>query len=152
MNSDRMFELAQALAVAKSRQDVPAALAVLHVDMLLETPAFGTSARVLVENEKVLSRFFVSFPDYNVVLEGHAASGSSSTCRSYAPSPASRPMRSGGGFLAMPPPGSRPRNDTFPVTQDCKHASRFTRQTRRRDQDGAIVRHRHRPQSKTEHR
>ena len=26
MNSDRMFELAQALAIAKSRQDVPAAL------------------------------------------------------------------------------------------------------------------------------
>jgi hypothetical protein len=37
MNSDRMFELAQALAVAKSRQDVPAALAVLHDDMLLDT-------------------------------------------------------------------------------------------------------------------
>jgi hypothetical protein len=50
MNSDRMFELAQALAVAKSRQDVPAALTVLHEDMLLETPAFGTSARGLAEN------------------------------------------------------------------------------------------------------
>ena len=63
MNSDRMFELAQALAVAKSRQDVPAALAVLHDDMLLETPAFGTSARGLAENAKVLTRFFASFPD-----------------------------------------------------------------------------------------
>jgi hypothetical protein len=59
MNSDRMFELAQALAVAKSRQDVPAALAVLHDDMLLETPAFGTSARGLAENAKVLTRFFL---------------------------------------------------------------------------------------------
>jgi hypothetical protein len=37
MNGNRMFELAQKLAVAKSRQDVPAALAVLHDDMLLET-------------------------------------------------------------------------------------------------------------------
>ena len=55
MNSDRMFELAQALAVAKSRQDVPAALTVLHDDMLLETPAFGTSARGLAENAKVLT-------------------------------------------------------------------------------------------------
>ena len=72
MNSDRMFELAQALAVAKSRQDVPAALTVLHDDMLLETPAFGTSARGLAENAKVLTRFFTSFPDYNVVLEGYA--------------------------------------------------------------------------------
>ena len=80
MNSDRMFELAQALAAAKSRQDVPAALAVLHDDMLLETPAFGTSARGLAENEKVLTRFFTSFPDYNVVLEGHAANGDALVC------------------------------------------------------------------------
>ena len=80
MNSDRMFELAQALAVAKSRQDVPAALAVLHDDMLLETPAFGTNARGLAENAKVLTRFFTSFPDYNVVLEGHAASDDTLVC------------------------------------------------------------------------
>ncbi|MEH2551613.1 putative ester cyclase [Bradyrhizobium sp. AZCC 2262] len=80
MNSNRMFELAQALAVAKSRQDVPAALTVLHDDMLLETPAFGTSARGLAENEKVLTRFFTAFPDYNVVLEGHAANGDTLVC------------------------------------------------------------------------
>ena len=73
MNSDRMFELAQALAVAKSRQDVPAALKVLHDEMLLENPAFGTHARGHAENEKALTRFFASFPDYNVVLQGHAA-------------------------------------------------------------------------------
>jgi predicted ester cyclase len=80
MNSDRMFELAQALAVAKSRQDVPAALKVLHPEMLLETPAFGTSARGLAENEKVLNRFFASFPDYSVVLQGHAASEDTLVC------------------------------------------------------------------------
>jgi len=80
MNSDWMFELAQALAVAKSRQDVPAALAVLHDDMLLETPAFGTSACGLAENAKVLTRFFASFPDYNVVLEGHAANNDTLVC------------------------------------------------------------------------
>jgi steroid delta-isomerase-like uncharacterized protein len=80
MNSDRMFELAQALAAAKSRQDVPAALAVLHDDMLLETPAFGTSARGLAENAKVLARFFTSFPDYNVELEGRAASDDTLVC------------------------------------------------------------------------
>jgi predicted ester cyclase len=80
MNSDRMFELAQALATAKSRQDVPAALEVLHDDMLLETPAFGTSARGLAENEKVLTRFFTSFPDYDVVLEGHAANQDTLVC------------------------------------------------------------------------
>jgi hypothetical protein len=38
-----MFELAQALAMAKSRQDVPAALKVLHPDMVLECPPFGSS-------------------------------------------------------------------------------------------------------------
>lgn len=80
MNSDRMFELAQALAVAKSRQDVPAALKVMHPDMLLESPAFGTRARGLAENEMVLKRFFASFPDYNVVLQGHAASADTLVC------------------------------------------------------------------------
>jgi predicted ester cyclase len=80
MNSDRMFELAQALAVAKSRQDVSAALKVLHPDMLLESPAFGTRASGLAENEMVLSRFFGSFPDYNVVLQGHAASEDTLVC------------------------------------------------------------------------
>jgi predicted ester cyclase len=80
MNSVRMFELAQALAVAKSRQDVPAALEVLHPDMLLETPAFGTAARGLAENEKVLRRFFASFPDYDVVLHGHAANDDTLVC------------------------------------------------------------------------
>jgi hypothetical protein len=44
----------------------------LPEDMLLENPAFGTKARGLAENEKVLTRFFTSFPDYNVVLQGHA--------------------------------------------------------------------------------
>jgi predicted ester cyclase len=80
MNSDRMFELAQALAVAKSRQDVSAALKVLHPEMLLENPAFGTRARGLAENEKVLNRFFAAFPDYNVVLEGHAANDETLVC------------------------------------------------------------------------
>ena len=80
MDSDRMFELAQSLAAAKSRQDVPAALKVLHGDMLLESPAFGTSACGLAENEKVLIRFFAAFPDYNVVLEGRAANHDTLVC------------------------------------------------------------------------
>lgn len=36
-----MFELAQALAVAKSRQDVPAAVKLFHPDMVLETRPSG---------------------------------------------------------------------------------------------------------------
>lgn len=42
MNPDRMFAVAQALSEAKGRQDVQAAMKLLHPGMLLETPAFGT--------------------------------------------------------------------------------------------------------------
>lgn len=75
-----MFELAQALAVAKSRQDVPAAMRLLHQDMLLESPAFGTRARGRAENEKALTRFFASFPDYEVALCGHASNDDTLVC------------------------------------------------------------------------
>jgi predicted ester cyclase len=51
-----------------------------HRDMVLETPAFGTTARGLSANEKVLTRFFASFPDYDVALQGHASDGSSLIC------------------------------------------------------------------------
>jgi predicted ester cyclase len=80
MNGHRMFELAQALAVAKSRQDVAAAVRLLHPEMVLETPAFGTTARGPASNEKALSRFFASFPDYDVGLEGHADDGDTLIC------------------------------------------------------------------------
>lgn len=80
MESHRMFELAQALAAAKSRQDLPAAMKLFHPEMVLETPAFGTSARGLAENEKVLARFFTSFPDYRVELDGHADNGETLVC------------------------------------------------------------------------
>ncbi|MGP4028149.1 ester cyclase [Actinomadura sp. 3N407] len=75
-----MFELAQALAAAKSRQDLPAAMKLLHHEMVLEAPAFGTTARGPAENEKALARFFASFPDYDVALEGHAGGGDALAC------------------------------------------------------------------------
>jgi len=80
MNRNRMLELARALAVAKSGQDVLAAMKLFHRDILLECPAFGTMARGLAENEKVLTRFFTSFPDYNVVLQGHAGNDDTLIC------------------------------------------------------------------------
>jgi steroid delta-isomerase-like uncharacterized protein len=80
MNGDRMFELAQDLALAKSRQDVAAAMALLDDDMLLEAPAFGTRARGQAENEAALAKFFRNFPDYSVVLEGHASNGETLIC------------------------------------------------------------------------
>jgi len=75
-----MFELAQALAVAKNRQDVPAAVKLLHQEMVLESPAFGTTARGPAENEAALTRFFASFPDYHVALEGHAINSETLIC------------------------------------------------------------------------
>src|SRR5712675_895818 len=80
MDGARMFELAQALAIAKSRQDVSAALKLFDADMVLESPAFGTRARGLKANTEVLTRFFESFPDYNVVLHGHADNGDTLIC------------------------------------------------------------------------
>jgi hypothetical protein len=75
-----MFELAHDLAVAKSRQDVPAALRLLHPKMLLESPALGTRASGPAENKLALTRFFASFPDYDVALHGHASSGGTLVC------------------------------------------------------------------------
>jgi hypothetical protein len=70
-----MFELAQGLAVAKSRQDVAGALKLLDKDMVLEAPVFGTRSRGLAENEAALAKFFRNFPDDNVQVEGHASNG-----------------------------------------------------------------------------
>ncbi|MGW1739330.1 ester cyclase [Nocardia sp. NPDC001965] len=80
MDGHRMFELARALATAKSARDLPAALRLLHPDTTLETPAFGTTARGLAENERVLTRFFATFPDYDVELDGHADDGETLIC------------------------------------------------------------------------
>ena len=80
MDSDSMYALAQDLAIAKSRRDVPAALRLLHPEMRLETPAFGTDVRGPAANEKALRRFFAAFPDYDVTLEGHAAGAGVLVC------------------------------------------------------------------------
>lgn len=75
-----MFGLAQALAEAKSRQDVPAAMKLLHEEMVLEAPAFGPVSRGLEENARALTGFFTVFPDYDVELEGHASDGETLVC------------------------------------------------------------------------
>jgi len=80
MHSDRRFRLVTELAVAKSRQDLPAAMRLFHRDMLLKCPPFGTIARGLPENETALRRFFASFPDYHVTLAGHAADAEGLVC------------------------------------------------------------------------
>ncbi|MEU5117079.1 ester cyclase [Streptomyces longwoodensis] len=79
-NASRALQLAHALAAAKNRQDVPAAMRHFHPDMTLEAPAFGTVARGLDANEKTLTHFFRSFPDYEVTLEGHAIGDEALVC------------------------------------------------------------------------
>jgi predicted ester cyclase len=106
VNDDRMFALAQALAAAKSQQDLPAAMRLFHHDMLLVTPAFGTRARGLPENERALARFFASFPDYLVVLRGHASSSDTLICWGEA-----RMTMTGDRFGAVP----NGRRAEFPV-------------------------------------
>ena len=80
MNGERMFELARLLGVAKSRQDVEAALTYLHTDLVLENPAFGTSVQGLEQNRQALTRWFATFPDYEVALEGHVADAENLVC------------------------------------------------------------------------
>ena len=80
MKPERMFELATALAAAKSRQDVATASKLFHAEMVLECPPFGTRARGVDENVQALKRFFASFPDYQVALEGHAANADTLVC------------------------------------------------------------------------
>jgi predicted ester cyclase len=74
-----MIELAGELAIAKSHQDVPAALRLLHPEMLLES-TLGTRVRGIAANEKALTRFFASFPDYDVTLDGHASTDDALVC------------------------------------------------------------------------
>lgn len=74
-----MVELAQELAIAKTHQDVPAALCLLHPEMLLES-TLGTRVRGIAANEKALTRFFASFPDYDVALDGHAGNDDTLVC------------------------------------------------------------------------
>ncbi|MEU5878455.1 ester cyclase [Spirillospora sp. NPDC047279] len=107
MDGDRMFGLALALAEAKSRQDVPAAMRVLHPEMVLEAPAFGSVSRGTDENERALAGFFAMFPDYDVRLEGHAANGETLVCWGTVR------MTLTGEFFGMAPNGRRAELPVF---------------------------------------
>lgn len=97
MDGDWMVRLAQALADAKSRRDVPAAMRLFAPSMILEVPAFGVTARGLAQNEKALARFFTAFPDYAITLEGHACDGRTLACWGTA-----RMTMTGDGFGVVP--------------------------------------------------
>jgi predicted ester cyclase len=77
---DMMAGLVGKLAAAKSRQDTAAALALMHEDMVLDSPAFGTRVHGLTDNRAVLDRLFRTFPDYRVSMEGAAPSPIAYAC------------------------------------------------------------------------
>jgi predicted ester cyclase len=97
VNDDERLALVRALAVAKGHQDVPAAMRLLHENMLLESPAFGTRAHGRPANERALTRFFESFPDYEVTLDGHAGNDDALVCWGTA-----RMTMTGGRFGVVP--------------------------------------------------
>ncbi len=79
METERMFELVTALGRAKSAQNVTEAMKYQHPDMVLSTPAFGSTVTGHEANAVSLSRFFKWFPDYNVEIEGYAGDGKALT-------------------------------------------------------------------------
>lgn len=80
MTADEMFQLAAGLGEAKGRQHVADALAFLHEDMVLTSPAWGTCAKGKRQNGEVLTRFFTDFPDYSVSLDSHMADETHLVC------------------------------------------------------------------------
>jgi predicted ester cyclase len=93
-----------------------------HQDMLLEAPAFGTTAQGIAENEQALSRFFAVFPDYEVALEGHAGNDDTLVCWGTAR------MTMTGEWLGVVPNGKRaelPVFIQFGFTDDLISGERF---------------------------
>ncbi|CEJ10224.1 SnoaL-like domain protein [bacterium YEK0313] len=70
-----MAGIVDALATAKSRQDIEAAMRIYHPEGVLVAPPLGPPREGAAEIRAGLVRFFSLFPDYAVTLEGHAVSG-----------------------------------------------------------------------------
>lgn len=73
MNAARMVALVDELGAVKSRQDVEAAIALQHADMRLAVPPLDAVVLGRDANRRALGSFFETFPDYQVTLEGRAA-------------------------------------------------------------------------------
>jgi len=93
----RMRSLVETYARAKSRADVPGAMAVCAESFVLDTPAFGIASRSRDETVGHLGAFFHAFPDYGVTVDactfGPAAAACWGTAR----------MTLGGAFLHLAP-------------------------------------------------
>jgi ketosteroid isomerase-like protein len=62
-------DVVRAYAEAKSRADIPGALATCHADAVFETVPFQAVARGTAETASQFAGFFHAFPDYAVQLE-----------------------------------------------------------------------------------
>ena len=72
---DEMGRIADALAAAKSRQDVEAAMSIYHPDCVLEAPSLVSRHQGAEQIRSALEGFFKRFPDYSVELGGRAIGG-----------------------------------------------------------------------------
>lgn len=77
MTPQDMYALAARLGEAKNRQNVDDALRVMHDDIVLHSPAWGTVARGKAVNRTVLERFLHNYPDYHVSFDGWLADAES---------------------------------------------------------------------------
>jgi steroid delta-isomerase-like uncharacterized protein len=117
-----MRSLVRCYGAAKSQQDVDAALAPCGDGFVLDTPAFGTTARGKDEARAQLEVFFAVFPDYRVEVDGIAAEGRSVACWGTAH------MTFGGPFLGLAPTGRTahvPFVSVFACDATAVHGERF---------------------------
>lgn len=75
-----MANLVAQLADAKSRQSTAEALKLMHGDIVLDSPAFGTRVQGHADNQAALNRLFYTFPDYSVAMDGAATNPTTYTC------------------------------------------------------------------------
>lgn len=71
-NEEKMLSIVNALAKAKSKQDIAGALAIYHPEVELISPSFNSHARSRREVGQELTLFFSLFPDYEVEIEQYA--------------------------------------------------------------------------------
>jgi len=71
-NEAQMYELATALAAAKSQQDLALALAIYHPDIELIVPGSDSRAKGTAEVTVQLDMFFTLFPDYTAAIDQYA--------------------------------------------------------------------------------
>ena len=73
MTPEEMYKLAADLGEAKNRRNVEDALKFMHDGIVLESPAWGVTARGKRENREALTRFFADYPDYTVSFDDYLA-------------------------------------------------------------------------------